>query len=319
MIKALLTEKLRPKELRHMILPARIKDSFVNGLQQNVLFVGSAGCGKTTLAKILAAPHPHLYLNMSDENSIETIRTKITDFCSTISIMDGTNSLKVVIMDEFDGLSNQALLALKVTIEKFSKGTRFVGVTNYLNKIPEPIQSRLETFIFDSFDKEEEELLRDEWKKRIKLILTKLEIEITDSALSLLVKKNFPDMRSVLNTIQRWDIQGTKNIDDKKIADSWNYEDLYNLLVSSNDPIKNYQIIVGQYSSDIDAVMASLGNEFIEWIQQKHPALSVIVPGTIILVAQHQAQRNQVIDSVVSLLSLFYSIQKIIQQYAGKK
>jgi DNA polymerase III delta prime subunit len=318
MIKALLTEKLRPKELRHMILPARIKDAFINGLQQNVLFVGSAGCGKTTLAKILAAPHPHLYLNMSDENSIETIRTKITDFCSTISIMDGANSMKVVIMDEFDGLSNQALLALKVTIEKFSKGTRFVGVTNYLNKIPDPIQSRLETFIFDSHDKDEEALLREEWKNRIKLILSKLEIRITDSALTLLVKKNFPDMRSVLNTIQRWDIQNIREIDDKKIADSWNFEDLYNMLVTSTDPIKNYQIIVGQYSSDVDEIMASLGNEFIQWIQEKHPALSVIVPGTIILVAQHQAQRNLVIDPSVSLLSLFFSIQKMIQQY-GKK
>jgi len=318
MINALLTEKLRPKELKHMILPPRIKEVFQDGLQQNVLFSGSAGCGKTTLAKILAAPHPHLYLNMSDENSIETIRTKITDFCSTISIIDGANSMKVVIMDEFDGLSNQALLALKVTIEKFSRGTRFVGVTNYLNKIPEPIQSRLETFIFDPADKEEEEMLRKEWESRIRLILSKLGINITDSALKLLVKKNFPDMRSVLNTIQRWTIQNLKSIGDDKVADSWNYEDLYKLLVSSTDTVNNYKVIVGQYSSDIDDVMASLGNDFIEWLQEKKPDLIGIIPGTLILVAQHQAQRNLVIDGTVSLLSLFFSIQKMVQQY-GKK
>lgn len=301
-----------------MILPPRIKDVFSNGIQQNVLFAGSAGCGKTTLAKILAAPHPHLYLNMSDENSIETIRTKITDFCSTISIMDGSNSMKVVIMDEFDGLSFQALLALKVTIEKFSKGTRFIGVTNYLNKIPEPIQSRLETFVFDPIDKAEEEGLVKEWKDRVRLILGKLGIEITDGALALLLKKNFPDMRSTLNTIQRWNIQGMKSITEDKITDSWNYEDLYNMLVNSGDPVENYKVIVGQYSSDIDDVMASLGNEFIEWITEKRPELSGIIPGTLIMVAQHQAQRNQVIDGVVSLLSLFFSIQKLVQQN-GKK
>ena len=318
MINALLTEKLRPKELKHMILPSRIREVFQDGLQQNVLFSGSAGSGKTTLAKILASPHPHLYLNMSDENSIETIRTKITDFCSTISIIDGANSMKVVIMDEFDGLSNQALLALKVTIEKFSKGTRFVGVTNYLNKIPEPIQSRLETFIFDPADKEEEEYLRNEWGARIKLILTKLGITITEPALALLIKKNFPDMRSVLNTIQRWTIQNLTSIGEDKITDAWNYEDLYKLLVSSTDTINNYKVIVGQYSSDIDDVMASLGNDFIEWLQEKRPDLIGIIPSTLILVAQHQAQRNLVIDGTVSLLSLFFSIQKMVQQH-GKK
>ena len=318
MLNLLLTEKLRPKELRHMILPSRIKDVFKDGLQQNVLFSGSAGSGKTTLAKILAAPHPHLYLNMSDENSIETIRTKITDFCSTISIMDGNNALKVVIMDEFDGLSFQALLALKVTIEKFSKGTRFIGVTNYLNKIPEPIQSRLETFIFDPLDTEEEILLKKEWKERIKLIVGKLNIEVSEGALDLLVKKNFPDMRSVLNTIQRWTIQGIKNIDEGKISNSWNYEDLYKLIVSNSDPVNNYKIIAGQYQSDIDDVMASLGGDFIKWISETRNDLIGIIPGTIILVAQHQAQRNQVIDPLVSLLSLVFSIEKLISQN-GKK
>lgn len=318
MINALLTEKLRPKELRHMILPSRIKDVFTNGIQQNVLFAGTAGCGKTTLAKILAAPHPNLYLNMSDENSIETIRTKITDFCSTISIMDGANAMKVVIMDEFDGLSFQALLALKVTIEKFSKNTRFVGVTNYLNKIPEPIQSRLETFIFDPLDKAEEEELRTQWKDRIKLILGKLNIEISDGALTLLVKKNFPDMRSVLNTIQRWTIQGTTKIDEGKVSDSWDYEDLYNLLVTSANPIEDYKIIVGQYSSDIDDVMFSLGNNFIEWVIEKKPNLAAIIPGTSIEVAKHQSMRNQVIDPTVVLLSLFFSIQRLVLQYAKR-
>lgn len=311
MINALLTEKLRPKELRHMILPARIREVFVNGLQQNVLLAGSAGSGKTTLAKILANPHPHLFINVSDESSVEIVRTKIHDFCSTISIMDGANAMKVVVLDEFDGASDQFHKALRGTIEKFAKNTRFVATCNYLNKIPEAIQSRFELFVFDPVDQSEEEFLKKEWKGRIKLILDKISIGISDSSLELFTKKHFPDMRSSLNSIQRWQIQGVKVIDDNKISDTWNYEDLYNMLTSNPDPINNYKVIVGQYSSDIDNVMASLGNEFIQWIEHKYPQYAGLIPNIIILVAQHQAQRNQVIDGVVSLLSLFFSIQKM--------
>ena len=91
------------------------------------------------------------------------------------------------------------------------------------------------------------------------------------------------------------------------------------MLVSESDPIKNYQVIAGQYSASVDDVMGALGGEFIQWIVEKHPNLSTIIPGTIILVAQHQSQKNQVIDPVVSLLSLFFSIQKLIQQSGQKK
>ena len=125
-------------------------------------------------------------------------------------------------------------------------------------------------------------------------------------------------MRGVLNTIQRWSIQGISSIDEGKISDSWNYEDLYKLIVSTADPINNYKMIAGQFASDTDDVMASLGNDFINWIIDKRPDLTGIIPGTIILVAQHQAQRNLVIDPLVSLLSLVFSIEKLVQQHAKK-
>ena len=141
MIQELLTEKLRPKELKHMILPQRISNIFLNGLGHNVLLSGSPGCGKTTLAKILALPFPHLFINVSDESSVDTIRNKINEFCSSMSVLDGKSSKKIVVLDEFDGASDQFYKALRGTIEKFASNTRFVATCNYMNKIPEAIQS----------------------------------------------------------------------------------------------------------------------------------------------------------------------------------
>lgn len=313
MIQELLTEKLRPKKIEHMILPKRIRTVFSQGIQQNVLLAGSPGSGKSTMAKILMAGHPHIFINVSDESSVDTVRSKINDFCSTISIMDGANSTKIVVLDEFDGASDQFYKALRGTIEKFAKGTRFIATCNYLNKLPDPIKSRFEIFDFDPIDKEEENELLELWQERIKLILGKLNIRIDDKPLTEFTKKYFPDMRSALNTIQRWMIEGVSEITEKKVHENfWDHEELFLLLIEGQDPIKNYQLIVGQYSNRVNEIMNSLATDFILWIKEKKPNLIPIIPQIIVLTAKYQAERNLVIDPVVSLLALFFSIQKII-------
>lgn len=312
MIQELLTEKLRPKELKHMILPERIRSSFVNGLQQNVLLAGSPGSGKTSMAKILMSERPSLFINVSDESSVETIRTKISDFCSTVSILDGKNNMKVVVLDEFDGASEQFYKALRGTIEKYAKGTRFVATCNYINKIPDAIKSRFETYEFDPISKEEELEIKEQWKERVGRILNAISIEHSEETLGVFTKKYFPDMRSALNTIQRWSIDGVKKLSKEKINEVfWDYEEIFNLIFTEPSPIKNYQLIVGQYSGKTDEVMAALGSDFIRWIQEKKSEKASMVPGVIITVAKYQAERNQVIDPVVSLLALIFTLQQM--------
>ncbi len=314
MLDQLLTEKLRPKEIRHMILPDRIRVLFEDkGLNHNVLLSGSPGCGKTTLAKILSKDLPHLFINVSDESSVDTIRTKINDFCSTISILDGKSSKKVVVLDEFDGASDQFYKALRGTIEKFAGNTRFVATCNWLNKVPEAIQSRFEVINFDPVNQAEEDKIRNEWRSRINLILGKLGIKIDEASLDEFEKEYFPDLRSSLNRIQTWVIEGVKEIDISRVRDSsWSYEDLYRMIFESKDPVANYQVIVGQYSTKIDDVMTALGEEFINWIIKNKSSHVKIIPGVIVEVAHHQAQRQVVIDPVVSLLSLIFKIQKLV-------
>ena len=296
-----------------MILPERIRKQFEAGLQQNVLLAGSPGLGKTSIAKILAKDHATLFINVSDESSVDTIREKINTFCITASVMSGLGKFKVVILDEMEGASDQFYKALRGTVEKFASNTRFIGTCNWINKVPEAIQSRFEVINFDAADHDEENYVRTEWMNRIKLILGKLGISIDDDGLNEFTKIYFPDFRSALNKIQSLKIAGVSEINSKNIKDyGWSYEDLYQMLVSAPDPVKNYQHVVSNYSGKIDEVMASLGGEFLEWLASRYPDKVKSIPQIVVETASHQAQRNLVIDPVVSLLSLVFTIQKTL-------
>jgi replication factor C small subunit len=219
-----------------------------------------------------------------------------------------------IVTHNCDGASDQFYKALRGTIEKFASNTRFIATCNYINKIPDAIQSRFEVIDFNPVDSGEENLLKEEWENRVKVILNKIGISIDDESLETFQKNYYPDFRSALNRIQTWMIEGVKEVDSQKIKEfGWSYEDLYKMLVESKDPVKNYQVLVGEYSGKVDEIMSALGSEFLDWIIGNKPELSNIIPGVIILVAEYQAQRVQVIDPTVSLLSLFFSIQKLIK------
>ena len=144
----LLNERYRPTNLKNYVGNANLKSSIQNQLDnndiQNYLFYGPAGCGKTTLAKLIInnLDCDSLYINASDERGIETIRDKVTGFSSVASI----KPLKVVILDEADFLTIQAQASLRNVIETFSRTTRFILTCNFVERIIDPIQSRCQTF-----------------------------------------------------------------------------------------------------------------------------------------------------------------------------
>jgi len=314
MIQELFTEKFRPKTLEQMILPERIRKSIGNGeLQQNYLFYGSPGLGKTSLAKVLANNYPYLYINVSDESSVDVIREKITNWCSTISLLDGAEKYKVVILDEMDGASDQFYKALRATIEKFAATARFVGTCNYINKVPDPVQSRFTCISFDFLNKEEEKEVMVEFIKRTWTILKQAGIQIEKEAVIEFVKRNFPDMRSILNKTQNFIIQGVKEIKVEDIKQlNYSFRDIFELVCSKPDPAETYKFMMSNYGSKVDEVLASLGSELPEYIKENQPKLLSKIPQVVIKAAHYQSQRVTVIDPAISMVAAVYECQMIM-------
>jgi len=310
----LFTEKYRPKNLDDLILPDRVMSKFKDGLVQNMLFAGSPGTGKTSTAKALVNQFelPYLYINASTDTSVDVIRTRIIDFCSTVSIMDKAGSFKVVILDEVDGVSDQFFKALRATMEQFASNSRFIATCNYINKLPDPILSRFEVINFD-FDKEEESELTKKYIKRVYQICGNEGMTIDKPALVEFVRRNFPDLRTTLNKLQGYKTQGTNNItvEDVKKFNSV-YKDVFELIFNETDPAKNYQLLVSNYANKVDDILQTLGEEFVEYIQQEKLQHVKHIPQIIITVAKHQAQRVHVIDPVITMLSCVYEIQSIV-------
>lgn len=312
-IQELFTEKFRPKDLATLIAPSRIKNEISRGLIQNLLLYGSAGTGKTSTLFILAKPYTTLYINASQERGIDVLREKIGKFCSTISLEGGREKLKCIILDEIDGATPEFFNAFKASMERYANIARFIASCNYIQKVPDAIQSRFNCISYDAINNEEEEYLIGEYKKRIASILTAAKITFTPEILDKFIRNDFPDMRSLMNKIQSFYLQGIKEINAKNFNINFDFEDLYKLCLSAPDKAyENYKFVAGEYASRIDDAIAAINGDFIEYIKQYAPEKIGKIPMIIIAAAEHQQQVNFVIDKMITLLSLVYKVQIIL-------
>lgn len=312
----LFTEKYRPSSLADLIVPERVLEKLSKGVYQHLLFHGSPGTGKTSAAKALVKQfnHSYLYINASTDTSVDVVRTRITDFCANRSLMDEPGKMKVIILDEIDGVSDQFFKALRATMDQFSVNTRFIATCNYINKVPDPIQSRFEMIDFD-FSKEEEKELLKGYITRLFQICQAEGIEIDKHAILELVKRKFPDLRNMLNVIQGFHSQGKSKVtvEDIKKFNSV-YKDVYEIIFKNTDPVKNYEFLVSEYANRVDDVLASLGNELIEYMKVEQPEYLGCLPEITVNVAKYQSQRNLVIDPTITMLACIYELQMIINK-----
>lgn len=204
-------EKYRPQKIDDCILSKELKQTFKqfinSGELPNFLFAGGPGIGKTTVAKALCneVGAEFLLINGSEESGIDTLRTKIKSFASTISL---TDSKKVVILDEADYLNpNSTQPALRAFIEEFSNNCRFIFTCNYKNRIIEPLHSRCAVVEFKIENKDKQEIAAA-FFKRLTYILDTESIQYDPKPVVELVTKHFPDWRRVINELQRYSVTG---------------------------------------------------------------------------------------------------------------
>ena len=225
----LLTEKYRPQTINECILPARIKKSFEEfvdaGNIPTLLLYGSAGTGKTTIAKALCneVGNDVMVINASKERGIDTLRTKITGFASTVSLSDN-NARKIIIMDEADSMTPDLQSGMRAAIEEFSSTCGFIFTANFPSKIIDPIHSRCISIDFKVKENEQAQMM-GQFMKRVQHILNEENVEYENAVLAQLIKTYFPDFRRTLNELQRYAVGGKidsgilANISEVKIDD----------------------------------------------------------------------------------------------------
>lgn len=300
----LFVERYRPQTIAECILPDRLKEFFQaqidHGDMQNMLLVGGAGTGKTTAARAMCDEMgiDVLFINASENGNIDTLRTLVRSFASTISFIDGKT--KCVILDEADYLTNIAQPALRAFIEEFSSNCRFILTANYGNRIIDPIKSRCAVIDF-TLNKNEKQKCVFDFNRRVKQILEENDIEYKSKDLADIIIKYFPDYRKILNELQRHSHNGSLSIS--------------NLVNVSEAAVKQI----------LDYVKAKKFTEIRKWVVQNmdidfnhlvkniyEMSLSIVdpeyIPALVLILNDFDSRRSFVMDPEIHTTALLCTI-----------
>ena len=294
---SLWVEKYRPQRVEDCILSESIKNTFrevvKTGKMQNLLLSGGPGCGKTTVARALCNElnMDNILINCSEDGNIDTLRTKIRNFASTVSITGGN---KVIILDEFDYSNVQSTQpALRGFIEEFSKNCRFVLTCNFKNRIIEPLHSRCTNIEFRIPGKEKKDLA-EQMFNRCKTILVNEGIEYNDKVLAELIMKHFPDFRKVLNEIQRYSVTGNIDVGILSTTGDLKIDALMKSMKSKNfNEVRKW--VVDNIDNDQTKIFRVIYDGLYEFIESK------TIPMAILILGDYQYKAAFVADPEINL------------------
>lgn len=299
---SLWVEKYRPKDLdtfignKHII--DKLKIYIKNGDVSNLLLFGPAGCGKTTISKIIInhIDCDYLYLNISDEGGVDIARNKIKNFASTIGFKD----LKIVVGDEFDFGSPNFQAALRNLMETYSRTTRFILTANYIEKIIDPIQSRCQTF----------EVLppgKNEVGAHVVEILRKENVKFNKQDLITLINSAYPDIRKIINLCQLHNVNGQLIIDKQKIIEENYMLKILEVLKKLNNKTKAFtdirQILADSKVRQFETLYKFLYDNVNDITSDLTKRAAIIL-----VIAEAQYQDSFVVDKEINVMAMFINL-----------
>lgn len=292
------TEKYRPKKIVDCILPERLQKPFQEYVNQknipNLLLSGGAGVGKTTVAKAMCEEIgcDYLVINGSDESGIDTFRTKIKNYASSMSLAGGR---KVIIIDEADYLNpNSTQPALRNAIEEFAGNCSFIFTCNYKNRIIEPLHSRCAVVDFALKNNEKAEMAK-QFMQRIEYVLNTEKVEFEKPVIANLITKHFPDFRRVINELQRYSQFGKidtgilAQIGDAKLDDI-----IKHIKAKDFGAIRKW---VGVNDIDSNTFFRQLYDALYETMKPKS------IPQAVLIIADYQYKNAFVADGEINLVA----------------
>jgi len=293
-------EKYRPRTIEDCILPESIKKTLRDVVSQNkipnMMFTGTSGIGKTTAARAICneTQADYLIINGSDEGRmIDTLRTKLTQFCSTISL---SGSRKVVIIDEADYMNADSVQpAMRNFTERFADNCSFIFTCNYKNRIIEPIHSRCAVIDF-SLKNGEKQVIAARFMKRVESILAAESIDYDKEVIAKLVLKHFPDFRRVLNELQRYSTSGEINSGVLANIKEMNLKELIDSLREKNFS-KMRQWVVANVDNDPATVYRKIYDELYNVIEKGS------IPQAVLTIAEYQYKSAFVADQEINLVA----------------
>jgi DNA polymerase III delta prime subunit len=291
-------EEFRPNTLEDLVLDDDkkkiIQGSLDKGLAQNLLLANSKpGCGKTSLAKIIAeALHATtLYINSSKESGVDTMKTKVQNFVDSVGLNDG---LKIVILDEYDYVSINSQAALRGIIEDGREDTRFILTANYLEKVIKPIQSRCVPFN-----------LTFNVKSVVKRMLKILEVKNIkfDSSKHLkplieLCTNNYPDIRLTIGILEQMCVSG--EFDPTIIGDAKVVKDFAEKILTMDDTFMNTRKFWIQNETLFSADYIKLASEIFNLLEE---------PKNMKTCAEGIFKMSQVLDKEIGFAALILNLK----------
>lgn len=295
-------EKYRPQTIDECILPADTKEIFNGFLEKgeinNLLLAGTAGIGKTTIAKALCTQLgvDYIVINGSDEGRfLDTVRNKAKSFASTVSLFGSDARHKVIIVDEADNTSHDVQLALRAFVEEFHGNCRFIFTCNFLNKIIAPLHSRCSVINFQVKGNQKAKLAAA-FFNRVRSILESEGVGYDPKVVAEVINKHFPDFRRVLNELQRYSVNGQidtgllSNINEVRIAELTSA-----LKEKEFTTVRKW--VVENLDNDPNAILRSLYDSLYSTLESRS------IPQAVLIIGKYQYQSAFVADQEINLLA----------------